>query len=156
MRLSCCKGIWQAFVLKQIQRARLKSRKGTLTPHPKTSDNRIPMVVTYHPGLPDIDGILRHLQPLLHCSDKFKKAIKEVPLVSFRRPKSLGDYPVHSKLKRADRTEPRTMGTVRCGTGRCQVYQHLEPGTLLFHTLLAKSSIQFTMSWTVTVAMWSI
>ena len=114
------------------------------------------MVVTYHPGLPDIDGILRHLQPLLHCSDKFKKAIKEVPLVSFRRPKSLGDYPVHSKLKRADRTETRPMGTVRCGTGRCQVYQHLEPGTLLFHTLLAQSSIQFTMSWTVTVAMWSI
>ena len=104
------------------------------------------MVVTYHPGLPNIGGILRHLQPLLHCSDKCKKAIKEVPLISFQRPKSLGDYLVHSKLKRTDRTEPRSMGTVRCGSGRCQVCQHLEPGdTFTSHITHKKYSIDYEL-----------
>ena len=36
--------------------------------------------------------------------------IINVPLMSFRRPKSLGDYLVHSKLKRRDCTEPRPTG----------------------------------------------
>ena len=53
------------------------------------------MVVTYHPNLSNIGYILRELQPLLHCSDKCKKAVKEVPMVAFRRPKSLKDYLVH-------------------------------------------------------------
>ena len=135
------RGYSKAFVLKKIQRARLKSREETLTPRPKTSNNRIPM---YHPGL-NIGGILSHLQPLLHCFDKCKKAIKEIPLMSFQRPKSLGDYLVLSKVKRTHRTEPRSMGTVRCGSGRCPVCQHLEPGDTFVSHITPKYSINYEL-----------
>lgn len=35
------------------------------------------------------------LQGLLHCSDKCRKAMKDVPMVAFRRRR---DYLVHAKL----------------------------------------------------------
>ena len=96
----CCKGILQGFCIKTNSKSKIKKQielEETLTPRPKTSNNRIPiMVVTYHPGVSNIGGILTHLQSLLHCSDKCKKAIKEaVPLMPFRR--SLGYYLVHPK-----------------------------------------------------------
>ena len=86
------------------------------------------MVVTHHPSLPNIGSILRELQPLLHCSEKCRKAIKDVPFMAFRRPKSLEDYLVHAKLRPSTRQERSSMGTVVCGNRRCQVCKYLEPG----------------------------
>ena len=39
--------------------------------------------MTYHPGLPDIEGMLRKLHPVLHSPQRFRDAIKEVPIVAF-------------------------------------------------------------------------
>ena len=61
----------EQFVRQQIQKARAKTREEALTPRPSKINDGVPqMVVTYHPGLPNIRGILRDLQPILHCSDK--------------------------------------------------------------------------------------
>ena len=49
----------KAFVLKQIRRARLKSREETLAPRPRNATNRVPVVVTYHPSLPNIGSQVR-------------------------------------------------------------------------------------------------
>ena len=127
-RFLVARGYKKAFVLKQIRRARLKTREETLAPHPRNATNRVPMVVTYHPSLPNIGSILRELQPLLHCSEKCRKAIKDVPFMAFRRPKSLGDYLVHAKLRPSTRLERSSKGTVVCGNRRCQVCKYLEPG----------------------------
>ena len=89
---------------------------------------RVPMVVTYHPTLPNIGHILRELQPLLHCSDRCKKAVKDVPMVAFRRPKSLRDYLVHAKLRATSVEDKPKAGTVKCGDRRCQVCEHLKTG----------------------------
>ena len=62
------------------------------------TNNRIPFVVTYHPGLPNIGGSLRELHPFLHYLERCKQAIKDVPMMAFRRPKSLQDYLVRAKL----------------------------------------------------------
>ena len=67
------------------------------------------------------------VQPLLHCSDKCKKAVKEVPMIAFRRPKSLKDYLVHAKL-RAIGGEDKPKGPVKRGDRRCQVCEHLKIG----------------------------
>ena len=83
--------------------------------------NRVPMVVTYHPSLPNIGSILRKLQPLLHCSQKYRKAIKDVPFMAFRKPKSLRDYLVHTKLRPSTRLEQSSKGTEVCVNRRCQV-----------------------------------
>ena len=65
------------FVRQQIRKAKSKTREEALTPGSQKATGRVPMVVTYHPNLPNIGYILRELQPLLHCSDKCKKAVKE-------------------------------------------------------------------------------
>ena len=115
-----CRGYKKAFVLKQIRRARLKTREETLALRPRNATNRVPMVVTYHPSLPNIGSILRELQPLLHCSEKCRKAIKDVPFMAFRRPKSLGDYLVRAKLRPSTCLERSFKETVVCGNRRCQ------------------------------------
>ena len=48
--------------------------------------------------------------------------------MAFRRPKSLGDYLVHAKLRPSTRLERSSKGTVVCGNRRCQVCKYLEPG----------------------------
>lgn len=68
-------------------------------PRPRKTNKKIPVVVTYHPGLPNNGGMLRDLQPHLLCSDRCRKAIKEIPMMTFQKPKNLGDYLVHAKLK---------------------------------------------------------
>ena len=68
------------------------------------------------------------LQPLLHCSEKCRRAIKDVPFMAFRRPKSLGDYLVHAKLRPSTRLERSSKRKVVCGNRQCQVCKYLEPG----------------------------
>ena len=106
----------------------MKTTEETLAPRPRNATNRVPMVVTYHLTLPNIGSIVRELQPLLHRSEKCNKAIKDVPFMAFRRPKSLGDYLVHAKLRPSTRLERSSKGTVVCGNRRCQVCKYLEPG----------------------------
>ena len=36
---------------------------------------------------------------MLHCSDRCRNAVPNLPMVAFRRPKNLRDYLVHAKLK---------------------------------------------------------
>ena len=117
----------------------MKTRKETLAPRPRNATNRVPMVVTYHPSLPNIGSILRELQPLLHCSEKCRKAIKDVPFMAFRRPKSLGDYLVHAKLRLSTRLQRNSKGTVLCDNRSCQDCKYLEPGERFYSYRTGKS-----------------
>jgi len=56
---------------------------------PPATNDRIPFVVTYHPTLPNIWDIIRELHPLLHMSERCKVAVKEVPMMAFRRSKNI-------------------------------------------------------------------
>ena len=76
----------------------------------------MPFVVTYHPGLPNIGGILKELHPLLSLSNRCKQAIHDLPMMAFRRPKSLKDYLVHAKLRPLDQDFLGTRGTHKCGS----------------------------------------
>ena len=101
----------KSFVEQHIGKARAKTREEALTTKPRNTNEQIPLVVTYHPGLPNIGGILRELQPILHCSERRRNAITETPMMAFRRPKNLGDYLVHVKLKpsQKDKMQKRTV-----------------------------------------------
>ena len=92
------RGYQEKFLQDQINRARVLGWEELLAPRPKSTNNRIPFAVTCHPGLPNIGGILRDLHPFLHYSERCKQAIKDVPMMVFRRPKSLQDYLVRAKL----------------------------------------------------------
>ena len=92
------RGYKKNFVQQQVDRARQTPRNEALRDKLKEENNRIPFTVTYHPGLPNIGRFLRDLQPVLHSSNRCKNAIKEVPMVAFRKPKSFrlfGPRPVY-------------------------------------------------------------
>ena len=84
--------------------------------------NRDP-VVTYHLGLPNIGGLLRELQPVLHSSIRCKDAIKEFPVVSFRKPKSLSEYSVRASFRSG--SKDKVKGTSKCNSNGCQIYNFL-------------------------------
>ena len=122
------RGYQEKFVRDQINRARVLEREELLAPRPKATNNRIPFVVTYHPGLPNIGGILRELHPFLHYSERCKQAIKDVPMMAFRRPKSLQDYLVRAKLRPLDQNTSGNRGTLKCTSNRCDVCNYLAVG----------------------------
>ena len=93
----------------------------TLRDNQAVKNNRIPFVVTFHPGLPNIGEILHRLHPVLRSSRRCQSAIEQVPMVAFRRPRSLKDILVHSETK----TPVNDKGCCRCGDRRCRVCDFL-------------------------------
>ena len=81
-----------------INRARNTSRPQALQRRQDkdTQAERIPLVHTYNPALPNISSILLKHLPVLHSSDRCRKAILEPPMAAFRRPTNLKDMLVHS------------------------------------------------------------
>ena len=122
------RGYREPFVRGQIHRARMLDRNELFVPKQGTTRKRVPFVVTYHPGLPNIGGILKELHPLLSLSNRCKQAIHDLPMMAFRRPKSLKDYLVHAKLRPLDQDFLVTRGTHKCGSSRCDVCNYLIVG----------------------------
>lgn len=86
------RGYAESMVDLQIQRASLLSREVALQPHPRERTlSRIPLVVTYFPGLNRLSKIVRKHLPILHVSEKLKQAVPNPPLVAYRRPYNLRD-----------------------------------------------------------------
>ena len=88
-------------------------------------NGRTHFVVTHHPGLPNINKLLRDLHPVLESSERCKRAIGQVPMVAFRKPKSLADYLVRAKVSKGCR-ENIQRGTSRCGSRRCVVCDYID------------------------------
>ena len=82
-------------------------------------------VVTYHSRLPDISKILRDLHPILESSERCKNAIKSVPFVAFRKPKSLEDYLVHEKVDNCV-SKNLLLGSVNFSSRRCEVCKYMD------------------------------
>jgi len=86
------RGYNRCFVENQIGRVRRLMRVEAFWGKGHLRNGRIPSVVTYHPGLPNINKLLRDLHPVLESLERCKRVIGQVPIVVFRKPKSLADY----------------------------------------------------------------
>ena len=62
------------------------------------SPRRIPLVLTYHPGLPDITAITRRFLPVLHLNQVMKEKCPEPPLVAFRKPRNLSNLVIRAEI----------------------------------------------------------
>ena len=60
-------GYKTSFVKKEMERVLEVRRKDTLVKKEKNKDNRIPLVVTYHPDLPPVGQIINKHWPMLQC-----------------------------------------------------------------------------------------
>ena len=85
-------------------------------------------MVTYHPGLPNIGGILKELHPLLSISNRCRQAIQDLSMMAFCRPKSLKEYLVLAKLRPLDQEIEGTRGTHKCASRRCDLCNYLIEG----------------------------
>ena len=116
------RGYEESLVNEQIDRVRRLDR-GTLLattgrePNPGR-DDRIPLVITYHPALNSVGKTLRDLHPMLSNSEEHRLVFPEPPVTAFRRCKNLKDILVRARLTN---NNCDTRGCARCEKSRCQV-----------------------------------
>ena len=98
---------------KQIQRALNTSREACLQPKQNREKSaRIPLVVTYHPILPFFRMTAKRHLPILHVSERLRRAFRYPPIIAFRRPKNLKDFLVRATLTSTPSEPP---GNYPCG-----------------------------------------
>ena len=77
----------------------------------------IPFVVTYHPLLKQLEGILRRNKYLLNMNAEVKQTFTLIPMVSNRSARKLSSYLIRAKLYPIN----RIVGSKGCGQKRCEV-----------------------------------
>jgi hypothetical protein len=90
----------------------------------------VPLVLTYHPSLEKISGIIRHHWKEIEKSETLAKLFPEPPVVAFRRPKSIKDTLVRVAVSRPS----LTVGQCKpCGDKRCKCSLQLQHAQV-FHS----------------------
>ena len=124
------RGYKRKYVEEQIDRAKKVSQDKALTEKQKKKNARVPFAVTYNPGFPNIGGLLRDLHPVLKTSNRCAEAIPEIPMVAFRKPKSLAQDLVRACFTNA--TKKKANGTSKCTSKNCQICDFLCLGIPFF------------------------
>ena len=106
------RGYPRGMVADQIGRAKVKDRNALLDferEEKKDGNKRPVLVLTYHPALSKrVHDIVRALHPILQCDEEHRNVFPELPLVAFRRAKSLSDILVRAAVPQ------NTPGEVGC------------------------------------------
>ena len=85
----------------------------------RTQVSETPLILTFHPGLPDVKAILRHLHPVLTASPTMRQMFPLPPMVSFRRPDNISNHLVRAKVNQANTHVSHSCGP--CESPRCQL-----------------------------------
>jgi hypothetical protein len=106
----------------QISKAASVHREDSLQYKTKSKSNRIPLVVTYHPRLPYLDGIIRKHWSIINSHPRLHKAFPELPIISYRRPPNLKDSLVRAKVNSKHKlpSTPESSGCRPCQKPRCK------------------------------------
>jgi hypothetical protein len=107
----------------KYSKARKMNRNDLLEYKEKKINKRVPLVLTYHPSLAKIAGIVRHHWKEMKKSETLAKLFPEPPVVAFRRPKSIKDTLVRAAVSRPS----STVGQCKpCGDKRCKCCLQLQ------------------------------
>ena len=109
----------------QLNKASGIRQSELLTPRRRKAQQVTPLVVTFHPDLPHLSGVLRECQCLINVSPRLKGALPQPPLVVYRRPPNLRSLLVRAALKKA---QEKYKGNNRCGQPRCKACAHIKTG----------------------------
>ena len=91
-------------------------------------NRRIPLVMTYHPELKQVSSIIRQHWGLIERDPALSKLFPEPPVMAFRRPKSLRDILVRSKVNCQSPSSPG--GYVACKRSNCKCCKEVTPGSV--------------------------
>ena len=107
-------------VANQVAKTRSYVRSENSLNNRRDSD-KLPLVITYHPALANVNKIIRKHFHVLTLNDEARNLFRNCPIVSFRNPKTIGNQVVRAKLPRKDQRR----GTFKCGSRRCEVCRNL-------------------------------
>lgn len=95
------RGYDQSNIEHQLDRVDRTDRQHFLKYRKKNKNmDRVPLVLTFHAGLPNIHDILKKRQGTLHKSERMKSVFDKKPIVAFRRDTNLQDILIHKKHNR--------------------------------------------------------
>ncbi len=116
-------------VTQQISKAKSVPRQDTLRISEKnTKSDRVPLVVTYHPNLPDLNGIIRKHWPIIQSHPRLNNAIPELPIIAYKRPKNLRDILIRAQIKPDNYTD-QIHSCHPCNKTRCKTCTHMQNTT---------------------------
>ena len=96
----------------QLNKASGLKRSDLLTPKPRKAEQITPLVVTFHPDLPYLCGLLRECHCLFNVSQRLKGALPKPPFVVYRRPPNLRNLLVRAALRKSRHTYMCIMGMI--------------------------------------------
>ena len=116
------RGYSDKLVRGQILKARKFSRSEVLNKRKSVgNNNRFVFNITYHPMLPKLKNVLSEIQLLLTPDREHGKVFERIPIVEFRKAKSLKDIFVRGNAA----TLEKKKGSCRsCGSSRCEICKH--------------------------------
>ena len=139
-----------------IQKAFNNSRRDTLKPPlPKISDDKIPLVLIFHPFNYKVREVISRNFLILNNDPETSAIFTDNPLISFRRNKNMRDNLVRSALRQ---NLPAPAGTFSCSRARCytcslpHLFPDLNPISLFGTILHALPPTSFTAFPAVNVA----
>ena len=114
------RGYSDKMVRQQILRARKFGRNELLNKERNsTSENKLVLNITYHPAS-RVKEVLTNIHVLLTHNEEHRNLFTQIPLVGFKRGKSLKDLLVRAKLPKINKG---IGASCKCGGNRCGVCQ---------------------------------
>ena len=109
---------------KQILKARKFSRAELLnSQRKKENEDKLVLNITYHPSLAKLKVMMTRIHLLLTPDNEHNNVFRDVPIIGFRRAKSLKDILVRAKI-------PQIKNKGWCGPckgPRCEICKHIVP-----------------------------
>ena len=124
------RGYPERLVGEQIERAKVEDRDSLLNRNfSRNNDERDVLVLSYHPCLSKkVHTIIKNAHPILHIDKEHRQVFSEIPMVSYRRAKSLSDILVRAMVKKEQ--VPSDWGCRGCnGKSNCEVCQAITADT---------------------------
>lgn len=122
---------------KEINRVNTIERSTLLKKRDKSQEDKLILVLTYHPAVIKVVEIVRKLHKHVVKSLRLNAVLPTPPRIAFRNPKTLKDMLVRSKLK--TETSLLQLGTMRCNSSCCEICPQLILGDSFTSTLTGKS-----------------
>lgn len=121
------RGYNQRFIEKELQKVDKVERENLLNYRSKKKKmERVPLVVTFSKGLPDVRNILQKHMPKLHTSDRMKDIFPIQPILAYKRDNNLQDILVHKKHNKMFFQKPKVCEPCGSNCALCPYLQNSE------------------------------
>ena len=112
------RGYDERLVRSKVLAARKHKRMVLLQREKGEKSFKLTFNIVFHPAFQDLGKLLRKLHVILACDKEHHNVFKDIPIVGFRKGKSLQDYLVRAKVQSL---EPQSGACTGCSSKRCEV-----------------------------------